>query len=155
MLFLLHVLTFRWVCCDACSGWFHVPCLFLPEEQLSLLDTEKEYYCPYCVQNKIKVLRNMDLLPLSHLTFQEFDALRSRLSVKVEGLATVQSEFGGVTIPREMFEEKKNATTYNYTKEFPPTLRDLVARVRNTHQTVSESILLSRTECLSSSAWGF
>ena len=60
--------------------------------------------------------------------------------MKVEGLATVQSEFGGVTIPREMFEEKKNATTYNYTKEFPPTLRDLVARVRNTHQTVSESM---------------
>ena len=75
--------------------------------------------------------------------------------MKVEGLATVQSEFGGVTIPREMFEEKKNATTYNYTKEFPPTLRDLVARVRNTHQTVSKSILLSRTECLSSTAWGF
>ena len=36
-----------------------------------------------------------------------------------------------------MFEEKKNATSYNYTKEFPPTLRDLVARVRNSHQTVS------------------
>ena len=108
-----------------------------------MLDTEKEYYCPYCVQDKIKVLRNMGLLPLLHLIFQEFDALRSRLSVKVEGLATVQSEFGGVTIPREMFEEKKNATTYNYTKEFPPTLRDLVARVRNTHQTVSKLALSS------------
>ena len=64
--------------------------------------------------------------------------------MKVEGLATVQSEFGGVTIPREMFEEKKNATTYNYTKEFPPTLRDLVARVRNTHQTVSKIAISSR-----------
>ena len=47
----------RWVCCDACSGWFHVPCLFLPEEQMALLDTEKEYYCPHCVQDKIKVIR--------------------------------------------------------------------------------------------------
>ena len=47
----------RWVCCDACSGWFHVPCLFLPDEQMALLDTEKEYYCPHCVQAKIKVIR--------------------------------------------------------------------------------------------------
>ena len=36
-----------------------------------------------------------------------------------------------------MFEEKKNATSYNYSKEFPATLRDLVARVRSTHQTAS------------------
>jgi hypothetical protein len=36
-----------------------------------------------------------------------------------------------------MFLEKKNANTYNYSKEFPPTLRDLVARVRTTHHTVS------------------
>ena len=57
--------------------------------------------------------------------------------MKVEGLATVQSEFGGVTISRDMFEEKKNATSYNYSKEFPATLRDLVARVRSTHQTAS------------------
>ena len=106
---------------------------------MALLDTEKEYYCPHCVQDKIKVI--LIWLKVIHdlnMVFQEFDALRTRLSLKVEGLATVQSEFGGVTIPREMFEEKKNATTYNYTKEFPPTLRDLVARVRNTHQTVSK-----------------
>ena len=32
-----------------------MPCLFLPEEQLALLDTDKEYYCPFCVQDKIKV----------------------------------------------------------------------------------------------------
>ena len=57
--------------------------------------------------------------------------------MKVEGLATVQSEFGGVTISRDMFEEKKNATSYNYSKEFPATLRDLVARVRSAHQTAS------------------
>ena len=56
--FLLKLIPLhRWVCCDACSGWFHVPCLFLPEEQMALLDTEKEYYCPHCVQAKIKVIR--------------------------------------------------------------------------------------------------
>ena len=27
-----------------------------------------------------------------------------------------------------MFEEKKNANAYNYSQEFPPTLRDLVSR---------------------------
>ena len=32
-----------------------MPCLFLPEEQMALLDTDKEYYCPFCVQDKIKV----------------------------------------------------------------------------------------------------
>lgn len=117
-----------------------MPCLFLTEEQMALLDTDKEYYCPYCVQAKIKVIRTqLQVTPAHRLIFQEFDGLRTRLSLKVEGLATVQSEFGGVTIPRDMFEEKKNATSYNYTKEFPPTLRDLVARVRNTHQTVSKA----------------
>ena len=42
-----------------------------------------------------------------------------------------------MTISRDMFEDKKNATSYNYSKEFPATLRDLVARVRSTHQTAS------------------
>ena len=110
---------------------------------MALLDTEKEYYCPHCVQAKIKVIWTRLYVPGFHLNFQEFDALRTRLSLKVEALATVQSEFGGVTIPRDMFEEKKNATSYNYTKEFPPTLRDLVARVRNSHQTVSKLVCQS------------
>ena len=61
----------------------------------------------------------------------EFEGLRARLSLAVEALATVQEEFGGVTIPREMFLEKKTANSYNYSQEFPPTLRDLVARVRS------------------------
>ena len=34
-----------------------MPCLFLLPEQMALLDTEKEYYCPYCIQDKIKVIR--------------------------------------------------------------------------------------------------
>ena len=33
-----------------------------------------------------------------------------------------------LTVLREMFEEKKNANAYNYSQEFPPTLRDLVSR---------------------------
>ena len=39
-------------------------------------------------------------LPLLQCYVQEFDLLRGALSLKVEALATVQSEFGGVTIPR-------------------------------------------------------
>ena len=31
-----------------------------------------------------------------------------------------------------MFEEKKNANAYNYSQEFPPTLRDLVSRYTTT-----------------------
>lgn len=114
--------TSRWVCCDCCTGWFHVPCLFLSDELLASLDTEKEFYCPACVVVKS----------------QEFDRVRERLTVAVEDLATRQSEFGGVTIARDMFIEKKNANAYNYSQDFPPTLRDLVARVRGKHKTLGD-----------------
>ena len=49
--------------------------------------------------------------------------VRERLARKVEELADTQEEFGGLTISREMFKEKKNAGQYNYTTDFPPTLR--------------------------------
>ena len=57
---------------------------------------------------------------------------------KVEELATRQNEFGGVTIDRDMFKEKKNANPYNYSQDFPPTLKDLSIRVNTRHKTVSD-----------------
>ena len=49
--------------------------------------------------------------------------MKERLARKVEELANTQEEFGGLTISREMFKEKKNAGQYNYSTNFPPTLR--------------------------------
>ena len=47
-------------------------------------------------------------------------------------------EFGGVTIDRDMFKEKKMANPYNYSTDFPPTLRDLALKIQSRHQTLAD-----------------
>lgn len=111
--------TASWVQCDECGGWYHVACLFLEEGELL---EDKEFYCPNCNPDKEG----------------EFNNIRSDLQQKVEELSGRQTEFGGVTIDRDMFKEKKNANPYNYAKDFPPTLRDLGSRVKNRHKTMGD-----------------
>jgi len=111
--------TSNWVQCDECGGWYHVPCLFLDDEELQ---EDKEFYCPNCMPDKE----------------EEFNLIRGKLQRRVEELSTRQTEFGGVTIDRDMFKEKKNANPYNYAKEFPPTLRDLGLRVEKKHKTMGD-----------------
>jgi len=96
-----------------------VPCLFLEEGELV---EDKEFYCPNCTPEKE----------------EEFSTIRERLQQLVEELSGRQTEFGGVTIDRDMFKEKKNANPYNYAKDFPPTLRDLGIRVKNAHKTIGD-----------------
>eukprot|EP00092_Neocalanus_flemingeri_P034089 GFUD01037071.1.p1 GENE.GFUD01037071.1~~GFUD01037071.1.p1 ORF type:complete len:805 (-),score=297.13 GFUD01037071.1:1402-3816(-) len=111
--------TASWVQCDECGGWYHVACLFLEEGELL---EDKEFYCPNCNPEKE----------------EEFNSIREKLLQSVEELSGRQTEFGGVTIDRDMFKEKKNANPYNYAKDFPPTLRDLGSRVKNTHKTIGD-----------------
>jgi len=96
-----------------------VPCLFLDEAELQ---DDKEFYCPNCAPDKE----------------EEFNHIRQKLKQRVQELSSRQKEFGGVTIDRDMFKEKKNANPYNYAKEFPPTLRDLGIRVDKKHKTLGD-----------------
>jgi len=111
--------TSNWVQCDHCSGWFHVECLKLKLEDLK---AENDFYCPTCVPEIEK----------------KFSRIRDRLESKVDELAQRQIEFGGVTIDRDFFKDKKNANPHNYSQDFPPTLRDLGIRVTSRHKTMSD-----------------
>ena len=86
------------------------------------LNDDVEFFCPTCIPEKEK----------------EFVSIKERLRKGIEELATRQNELGGVTIDRDMFKDKKNANSYNYSKDFPPTLRDLGIRVTGSHKTISD-----------------
>ena len=111
--------TADWVQCDACTKWFHLPCLHL---ELGQLKEEKDFYCPICEVEKR----------------QEFDNIKLKLKVMVDELAIRQIEFGGVTIDRDYFKDKKNANPYNYSTDFPPTLKDLSNRIPTRHKTLAD-----------------
>jgi len=112
--------TSNWVQCDNCSGWYHVECL--PQIKLEDINEDVEFFCPTCIPEKQ----------------QEFQNIKDKLKRNVEELAARQVEFGGVTIDRDMFKEKKMANPYNYSKDFPPTLRDLALRIQSRHQTLAD-----------------
>ena len=111
--------TADWVQCDGCSRWFHLPCLHL---ELGELQEDKDFYCPVCEVEKQ----------------QEFDNIKHKLKVMVDELAVRQIEFGGVTIDRDYFKDKKNANPYNYSTDFPPTLKDLSNRIHTRHKTLAD-----------------
>ena len=111
--------TADWVQCDACSGWFHLTCL---ELKIDDLKEDRDFYCPLCATLKQK----------------EFEKIKTKLKMSVDELATRQIEFGGVTVDRDFFKDKKNANPYNYSKDFPPTLRDLSSRIQSRHKTMSD-----------------
>ena len=98
---------------------YHVECIKLKLEDIK---DDDEFFCPTCVPERE----------------YQFSKIKSKLVSKVEELATRQNEFGGVTIDRDMFKEKKNANPYNYSQDFPPTLKDLSIRVNTRHKTVSD-----------------
>ena len=98
---------------------YHVECIKLKLEDIN---DDDEFFCPTCVPERE----------------YQFSKIKSKLVSKVEELATRQNEFGGVTIDRDMFKEKKNANPYNYSQDFPPTLKDLSIRVNTRHKTVSD-----------------
>ena len=85
-------------------------------------DEDKDFYCPTCIPDKEEQFRN----------------IREKLKARVEELAERQVEFGGVTIDRDLFKEKKNANPFNYSQDFPPTLRDLSTRIDNRHKTIAD-----------------
>jgi len=103
--------TSTWVKCDECAGWFHIVCVNLPSEELQ---KDKDWFCPEC----------------ESLKKQEYEVVKDRLKMKVEELADAQEEFGGLTISRQMFKDKKKAGQFNFSQDFPPTLRDLCSRIK-------------------------
>jgi len=123
--------TSSWVQCDYCSGWYHIDCLFM--EFSDDIKDDKEFFCPNCRPEKEK----------------ELNDVRAKLHQKVEELAARQIEFGGLTIDRDMFREKKTANSYNYSTEFPPTLRDLAVRLKNKlkHKTIADFKYDYKTMC--------
>ena len=80
-----------------------------------------DFYCPACVPE----------------TEEKFSKIKDKLKAKVDELAQRQIEFGGVTIDRDFFKDKKNANPHNYSQDFPPTLRDLGVRVCTRHKTMA------------------
>ena len=120
--------TADWVQCDGCSGWFHLTCLHLA---LTQLREDKDFYCPTCELEKQ----------------QEFDKIRQKLKVMVDELAIRQIEFGEVTIDRDYFKDKKNANPYNYSTDFPPTLKDLSSRIMSRHKTLADFKLDYKVMC--------
>ena len=111
--------TADWVQCDSCTGWFHLYCLSL---SIGDLKEDKDFYCPTCVIPKQ----------------QEFDKIKGKLKMAVDELAGRQIEFGGVTIDRDFFKDKKNANPYNYSTDFPPTLRDLSSSIDTKYKTLAD-----------------
>ena len=97
---------------------FHVECLMLNLEELK---DDVDFYCPTCVPEQE----------------EKFSRIKAKLKAKIDELAQRQIEFGGVTIDRDFFKDKKNANPHNYSQEFPPTLRDLGIRVNTSHKTMA------------------
>jgi len=110
--------TSTWVKCDNCKGWFHIICVGLT---LDNLQGDNDWFCAECLPVKT----------------EEYEVVKARLLRRVQELADTQDEFGGLTISRELFREKKNAGVYNYSTDFPPTLRDLCCRVETKYTTLS------------------
>ena len=98
---------------------FHVECIKLKVDDIK---EDVDFYCPTCIPEKE----------------EQFQKIKQKLKIKVDELATRQNEFGGVTIDRDMFKEKKNANPHNYSKDFPPTLRDLGLRIISHHKTMAD-----------------
>ena len=71
-------------------------------------------------------------------TKQQIFDIKQKLKVMVDELAVRQIEFGGVTIDRDYFLDKKNANPYNYSTDFPPTLKDLSSRILTRHKTLAD-----------------
>ena len=97
---------------------FHVECLKLNLEELK---DDVDFYCPTCVPE----------------LEEKFSRIKAKLKAKIDELAQRQIEFGGVTIDRDFFKDKKNANPHNYSQDFPPTLRDLGIRVNTSHKTMA------------------
>ena len=107
-----------WILCIS-QFRFHVECIKLKVDDIK---EDVDFYCPTCIPEKE----------------EQFQKIKENLKNKVDELATRQNEFGGVTIDRDMFKEKKNANPHNYSKDFPPTLRDLGLRIISHHKTMTD-----------------
>ena len=107
-----------WILCIS-QFRFHVECIKLKVDDIK---EDVDFYCPTCIPVKE----------------EQFQKIKENLKNKVDELATRQNEFGGVTIDRDMFKEKKNANPHNYSKDFPPTLRDLGLRIISHHKTMTD-----------------
>ena len=79
---------------------YHVECLKLKLEDIK---DDNDFFCPNCISEKK----------------EQFQKIREKLKTLVDELGSRQIEFGGVTIDRDMFKEKKNANPFNYSKDFP------------------------------------
>lgn len=88
---------------------------------LEELKDDVDFYCPTCVPEQE----------------EKFSRIKAKLKAKIDELAQRQIEFGGVTIDRDFFKDKKNANPHNYSQDFPPTLRDLGIRVNTSHKTMT------------------
>jgi len=108
-----------WVKCDVCGYWYHEICIGVNIEDYP---DDLEFYCYKCHPAKL----------------EEYDSLKAKLLIKVRDLADAQKDFGGPTISRDMFKEKKNANQYNFSNEFPPTLADLCSRISGKFKTFGE-----------------
>jgi len=111
--------TSTWVKCDSCKLWFHMVCVDISPDQL---DEKRDWFCPKC----------------HTLKTQEFKELKDKLLDKVEEISSSQPDFNSITISRDMFKLKKNAGAFNFATDFPPTLVDLIKRIRNKFSTLSE-----------------
>jgi len=111
--------TSSWVQCDGCQGWYHQVCLHLAEGDLQ---EDRDYFCPNCIEEKQ----------------QEFERVREKIVERIVELGSRQKEFAGYTIDRDMFKNPKSANPFNYSKDFPPTLKDLISRVRGIHRTLAD-----------------
>lgn len=108
-----------WLNCDVCGYWYHEDCIGVKAEDYP---DDLEFYCYKCHPSKL----------------EEYDSLKAKLVIKVQELAGAQKDFGGPTISRDMFKEKKNAGQYNFSSDFPPTLTDLCSRITGTYKTFGD-----------------
>ena len=94
-------------------------CLHLAEGDLQ---EDRDYFCPNCIEEKQ----------------QEFEGVREKIVERISELGSRQKEFAGYTIDRDMFKNHKSANPFNYSKDFPPTLKDLISRVKGIHRTIAD-----------------
>merc|ERR1719186_1075500 len=87
----------------------------LNEEEEEELDGVKEkefvedskFYCSTCYPVKLK----------------EYESLKEKLLARVKELAEAQVDFGGATISRELFKDKRKAGEDNFRSKHPATLK--------------------------------